>query len=68
MKGINASVFNSHSRTYYIMCDNDMPQCGFNNVEGADVAFLETVLPAKLLPTPHDNEAVVLAWETTNLP
>jgi hypothetical protein len=45
-----------------------MPQCGFNNIEGADVTFLETVRPAEHHPAPQNNKAVILAWETIHLP
>uniref|UniRef100_A0A0A9H5P6 Uncharacterized protein n=1 Tax=Arundo donax TaxID=35708 RepID=A0A0A9H5P6_ARUDO len=45
-----------------------MPQCGFDDIEGADVAFLETVLLAKSHPTMQKPVALILVWETTHLP
>ena len=51
-----------------ITCDNYMPQCGFNNIEGADVTFLETVRLAEHHPAPQNNKAVILAWEPIHLP
>jgi hypothetical protein len=44
-----------------------MPQCGFDDIEGADVAYLKPVLLAELLPA-QSNLAVVFVQETTNLP
>jgi hypothetical protein len=45
-----------------------MPQCGFHDIEGADVTFLETICPAEHHPALHKNEAVILAWDTIHLP
>jgi len=41
---------------FFIARDNDMPNCGFDNIEGADVTFLETVLLAE--PPPALNKQV----------
>ena len=49
-------------------CDNNMPQCGFDNIESAHVAFLQTVLLIEPPPTLHKQEATILAWETAHLP
>ena len=32
-------------------CDNNMPKLGFDNIESADVTFLDPVLPAEPLPS-----------------
>ena len=32
-------------------CDNNMPKLGFNNIESADVTFLDLILPAEPLPS-----------------
>jgi len=45
-----------------------MPQCGFDDGEGAQVACLETVLLAEPLPALSENVAIVLACSTTHLP
>ena len=45
-----------------------MPQCGFNDIEGADVTFHEIILLAERCPTLHKHVALILAWKTTHLP
>jgi hypothetical protein len=42
-------VLSSHSHSLAAY-DNNMPQRGFDDVEGADVAYLQPVLPAELNP------------------
>ena len=49
-------------------CDNNMPKLGFDNIESAHVAFLQTVLLIEPPPTLHKQEATILAWETAHLP
>jgi hypothetical protein len=45
-----------------------MPHCGFDDIEGADVTFLDIVLLAKSPPAMHEKKAAVVAWDTTHLP
>jgi len=45
-----------------------MPQCGFNDIEGADVTFHEIILLAERCPTLLKHVALILAWKTTHLP
>lgn len=40
--------------------DVDMPQCGFDDVEGADVAFLDHVVRAKYPPAPSEYAGTAL--------
>jgi hypothetical protein len=40
--------------------DNNMPQCGFDNIEGADVTFLEAVLLAELPPALYKKVAAAI--------
>ena len=48
--------------------DSDMPQCGFDDAEGAQVACLETVLLAEALPALSENVAIYLVCITMHLP
>jgi hypothetical protein len=52
---------------FLVACNNDMPQCRFNNIEGADVTFLETVLLAESPPALY-KLAATLDWDTPHLP
>jgi len=46
-----------------------MPNCGFDNIEGADVTFLETVLLAEPPPALYKQvAATILDRDTTHLP
>jgi len=45
-----------------------MPQCGFDDVKGAQVACLEPVILAEALPALSNNIARALACSTTHLP
>jgi hypothetical protein len=45
-----------------------MPQCGFDDVEGAQVAWLDPVLLAEALPGHSDEAAVVLVCSTMHQP
>ena len=48
--------------------NDDMPEQGFNYVEGANVTFLDLILPAEPLPAWPDLVAGILVWENTHLP
>jgi hypothetical protein len=48
--------------------DNDIPQCGFDDIEDADASFLETVLLAELPPTPAKQVAALFVSETMHRP
>lgn len=48
--------------------DSDMPQCGFDDVEGAQVAWLQPVLLAEALPALSKNVAGIVGCGTTHLP
>jgi len=50
------------------VCDSDMPQCGFDDVKGAQVACLEPVILAEALPALSNNIARALVCSTTHLP
>ena len=51
------------------MRDVNMPQGGFNNVDGADVANLDLVLLAEPLPIQTPNiVAAILVGDSTHLP
>ena len=49
-------------------CHDNMPHCGFDDIEGADVTFLDIVLLAECPPAMHKKVAVFVAWDTTHLP
>jgi hypothetical protein len=50
------------------MCDDDMPQLGFDDIEGADITNLQFVLPAELLPSQLNSIITILLPVTTNPP
>lgn len=51
------------------MCDNDMPQGGFNNVDGADISNLDLVLLTEPLPIQTTNiVAGILVGNNKHLP
>lgn len=45
---------------FFIACDSDMPHCGFDNLEGADVTFLEPVLLAEPPPALYKQVAAAI--------
>jgi hypothetical protein len=45
---------------FLAVCDNNMPQLGFNNVESADVTFLDPVLAAEPLPSSPTKVVAIL--------
>jgi len=45
-----------------------MPQCGFDDVESADVPYLQPVLPAELHPARSNMITTVAVHDATNLP
>lgn len=49
------------------MLNNDMPERGFNYVEGADVSFLDLIVPAEPVPA-WPEVAHILVRETSHLP
>jgi len=49
------------------MHNDNMPQCGFNDVECAGVSFLDIIIPAESLPA-RPEVARMLVWENMNLP
>jgi hypothetical protein len=48
--------------------DSNMPQRGLDDVEGAQVACLESVILAEALPAHSDDVAMPLVCSTTHLP
>lgn len=44
-------------------CDVDVPQCGLDNVKGADITFLDPIVRAEPPPAPSE-----LATTTTAIP
>jgi hypothetical protein len=74
------SVFNSHnpilgdpkiSETYLwmlTMCNDDMPQHGLDDMEGAQVTFLQSVLLAEAFPTLSKKVANFFVCDTAHLP
>ena len=60
-------VLSSQSHSL-VACDNNMPQCGFDDVESADVPYLQPVLPAELNPARSNMKTTVAIHEATNLP
>ena len=60
-------VLSSH-RVSLAACDNNMPQCGFDDVESADVPYLQPVLPAELHPARSNMITTVAVHDATNLP
>lgn len=74
MEIITSSAFDKSNRKTDVLYGpssstsfDNMPQCSFDDIEGADVAYLELVLLAELLPAQSDLAAVPVQ-ETTNLP
>jgi len=49
-------------------CDNNVPHCGLDDIEGADVSYLEAVLLAEPHPTIPKLVAPLLRWESKHLP
>ena len=49
------------------MHNDNMPQCGFNDVECAGVSFLDIIIPAESLPA-RPEVGRMLVWENMNLP
>ena len=45
-----------------------MPHCGLDDIEGADVSYLEAVLLAEPPPTSPKHVAPLLRWESKHLP
>jgi hypothetical protein len=45
-----------------------MPQLGFDDIEGADITNLNSVLRAEFFPTGPNNVTTLLLRETTNPP
>ena len=53
-KGATAKVLTYNAELIYLFltaCDNNMPKLGFDNIESADVTFLDLILPAEPLPS-----------------
>ena len=48
--------------------DINMPQSGFDDIEGADITLLESVILAEPLPTQPNPVAAMLVRVTTHLP
>jgi len=48
--------------------DKYIPQCGFDDIEGAGIPFLEMVLLAELPPALHKQVAAIFAWESMRNP
>jgi hypothetical protein len=67
---IEAKYSTAQARSHSLaMCDIDMPQRGFDDIEGADVTYLHIVLPAELFPSrPNNTTTILLPALTTNLP
>ena len=48
--------------------DDDVPQCGLNDVEGAQITFLQPVLIAETVPTLSKKVADFIICATIHLP
>lgn len=53
---------------FIITRDNDKPQCGLDNIEGVDVAYIEIVLLAEPCPTLPNPVPPIPPWEGKHLP
>ena len=66
---MNLDHIRLHTVPSLLMRDVNMPQGGFNNVDGADVANLDLVLLAEPLPIQTPNiVAAILVGDSTHLP